>query len=70
VSGKKLYDSNFNQVADSLRIPRDRVREALDAWQPAHLVTWLEQFPAEVYKPGSERLRLFEQHLASATWPI
>jgi hypothetical protein len=62
VSGKKLYRSNFNQVADCLRIKRDEIMDALDNWTPEQLHTHLSQFPAAVLD-SHEQLRTFEQFL-------
>jgi hypothetical protein len=41
--------TSLNQVADSLRIERDRIDEALE-WTPEQTRAWLSQYPAEVLK--------------------
>ena len=48
--------TSLNQVADSLRIDRDKIEEAL-LWTPDEVRKWLSQYPAEVLKSRAhERL--------------
>ena len=51
--------TSLNQVADALRIDRDRIDELL-SWTPEQVREWLEQYPAEVLKSRAN-LRRWEE---------
>ena len=55
--GKRTFfaTTSLNQIADALRIPRDRIDEVWD-WNADQTKQWLAQYPAEVLKsPIRER---------------
>jgi hypothetical protein len=48
VGRKKVYRSTLNDIADTLRVPREDIETVLESWTHEQVVANLEQYPAEV----------------------